>query len=71
LALLAGSGELAFAKSLLYDVYQADDLGLVGQAPLTDISVAMDYLRQIDWAVFWLALETLRICAAQSANQIY
>jgi len=55
----------------LYDVYQADDLGLVGQAPLTDISVAMDYLRQIDWAVFWLALETLRICAAQSTNQIY
>lgn len=70
-ALLARSGEIAFAKSLLYDVYQADDLGLVGQPPVSDISMAMDYLRQVDWAGFWLAPETLRIYAAQSANQIY
>jgi len=70
-ALLARSGEIAFAKSLLYDVYQADDLGVVGQPPVSDISMAMDYLRQVDWAGFWLAPGTLRIYAAQSANQIY
>ena len=70
-ALLAKSGELAFAKSLLYDVYQAEDLGLSGQPPLYDITPALEYLRQVDWAEFWLAPETLRIYAAQSANQIY
>lgn len=70
-ALLTRSGEIAFAKSLLYDVYQADDLALSGQPPLHDIKPALEYLRQVDWAGFWLAPETLRIYAAQSANQIY
>jgi hypothetical protein len=69
--LLAKSGEIAFAKSLLYDVYQARDLGLIGQPPLEDITPAMAYLQQIDWRGFWLAPETMRIYTAQSANQIY
>jgi hypothetical protein len=69
--LLARSGEIAFAKSLLYDVYQADDYGLIGQKPLENIEPALTYLRGIDWAGFWLAPATLDIYTAQSVNQIY
>lgn len=70
-ALLGRSGEIAFAKSLLYRVNKVREYGLMGSPFFRDVDKAIPYFEQVDFESFLLDPAVIRIYAAQMANNVY
>jgi len=70
-ALLRRSGELPFAKQLLYRVNQLEELHLAGEPPFQDTGRALAYLRGFDFQSFVLDPEVIKVYSAQTANLVY
>ena len=70
-ALLRRSGELPFAKRLLYRVNQLEELHLAGKPPFQDTGRALAYLREFDFRSFVLDPEVIKVYSAQTANLVY
>ncbi|MGM0537045.1 MAG: DUF3541 domain-containing protein [Pseudomonadota bacterium] len=69
--MLAEWGEIAYAKSLAFDLTQAKYHGLLNESDLPDHHRALDYLASVDFRTFLLDPDVMAIYAAQVANLAY
>lgn len=69
--MLAEWGEIAYAKSLAFDLTQAKYHGLLNEADLPGYHRALDYLASVDFRTFLLDPDVMAIYAAQVANLVY
>lgn len=69
--MLAEWGEIAYAKSLAFDLTQAAYHGLLNEADLPGYQRALDYLASVDFRTFLLDPDVMTIYAAQVANLAY
>ncbi|WP_111413505.1 DUF3541 domain-containing protein [Billgrantia lactosivorans] len=67
--MLAGWGEIAFGRQLLFRLVQADYYGLLAAIPGKER--ALDYLGSLAWQRFLTDPEVVRLYAAQVANQAW
>lgn len=69
--MLAEWGEIAYAKSLAFDLTQAKYHGLLNEADLPGHQRALDYLASVDFRTFLLDSDVMAVYAAQVANLVY
>lgn len=69
--MLAEWGEIAYAKSLAFELTQAQYHGLLNEADLPGYRRALDYLASVDFRPFLLDSDVMAIYAAQVANLVY
>lgn len=70
-AMLEQWGEIIYAKTLAFDLWQAQSYGLLTEAALPSYQKALAYLKTVDFASFLLDADVITIYAAQVANITY
>src|SRR5699024_1905890 len=66
--MLAAWGDIAFAKSLAFELVQAKSYGLLNEHDLPGYQRALDYLAAVDFRDFLLDADVMAIYASQVAN---
>ncbi|WP_311948897.1 DUF3541 domain-containing protein [Halomonas piscis] len=69
--MLSQWGEIAYAKSLAFDLVQTKAYGLLNESDLPDYQRALAYLKSVNFRSFLLDAEVMTVYAAQIANLAY